>query len=124
MNQPDQESTSKGTTDVYRHKGENSPSASRHDVEIIPETKAKAYWRANVRLMLGLLVVWFVVSFGAGILFADVLNQFTFMGFPLGFWFAQQGSIYVFVLLIFIYTRKMHAIDAAYNVDDDEEPAS
>lgn len=120
MNQPDQDTAPVGETDVYRHKGENSPSASRHDVEIIAETRAKAYWRANIRLMLGLLVIWFAVSFGAGILFADVLNQFTFMGFPLGFWFAQQGSIYVFVILIFVYTRRMHAIDAAHGVDDDE----
>ncbi|WP_262695866.1 DUF4212 domain-containing protein [Kordiimonas aquimaris] len=82
---------------------------------------AKAYWRANIRLLLGLLVVWFAVSFGAGILFADVLNDFTFIGFPLGFWFAQQGSIYVFVILIFVYTRKMKAIERRYGVDERDE---
>lgn len=85
---------------------------------------AKAYWRANIRLLLSLLVVWFAVSFGAGILFADALNAFTFIGFPLGFWFAQQGSIYVFVILIFVYTRRMKIIERQYGVDERDDADS
>ena len=63
---------------------------------------AKAYWAANVKLMLTLLVVWFVVSFGFGVILVDVLNEIRLGGYKLGFWFAQQGSIYTFVVLIFI----------------------
>jgi putative solute:sodium symporter small subunit len=63
--------------------------------------------------------VWFVVSFGAGIIFVEVLNQIQFFGFKLGFWFAQQGSIYVFVALIFIYMKKMNAIDKKYGVEEE-----
>ena len=64
-----------------------------------------AYWRANVRLMLILLAIWFTVSFGFGILLVDWLNQFQFFGFKFGFWWAQQGAIYVFVILVFVYNR-------------------
>jgi putative solute:sodium symporter small subunit len=77
-----------------------------------------AYWRANIKLLGKLLAVWFVVSFGFGILFVDWLNEFRFFGFKLGFWFAQQGSIYVFVALIFIYARKMRALDRKFGVED------
>ena len=79
-----------------------------------------AYWRANIRLMLTLLAVWFIVSFGFGILLVDWLNQFSFFGFKMGFWWAQQGSIYVFVVLIFVYSAKMKRIDREYGVSDDE----
>lgn len=79
------------------------------------------YWRANIRLMLSLLAVWFVVSFGFGILLVDWLNQFQFFGFKFGFWWAQQGSIYVFVILIFVYTLRMRAIDRKFGVSDEEE---
>tara|TARA_R110000787_G_scaffold57455_22_gene131299 strand:+ start:1631 stop:1900 length:270 start_codon:yes stop_codon:yes gene_type:complete len=72
------------------------------------------YWKANLRLVAQLLVVWFVVSFGFGIFAADILNQFRIGGYPLGFFFAQQGSIYIFVILIFVYARKMNALDARY----------
>ena len=65
-------------------------------------------------------MVWFAVSFGAGIIFADTLDQYSFLGFPLGFWFAQQGAIYVFVVLIFIYVIGMNRIDKIHGVDDDE----
>lgn len=82
-----------------------------------PEKRA-AYWRANMGLLGKLLVVWFLVSFGAGILFEDWLNQFEFFGFKLGFWFAQQGSIYVFVVLIFVYARKMRQLDRDFGVED------
>ena len=79
------------------------------------------YWKENVSLLLKLLAVWFVVSFGMGIILADYLDQFHFFGFPLGFWMSQQGSIYVFVALIFIYVRKMNKLDKKYNVDEEEE---
>ena len=71
--------------------------------------------------MLTLLAVWFIVSFGFGILLVDWLNQFSFFGFKMGFWWAQQGSIYVFVVLIFVYSAKMKRIDREYGVADDDE---
>lgn len=77
-----------------------------------------AYWRKNKILLGKLLSVWFVVSFGFGILLVDELNQIQFFGFKLGFWFAQQGAIYVFVALIFVYVRKMNQLDKAFNVDE------
>ncbi|WP_417461503.1 DUF4212 domain-containing protein [Kordiimonas sp.] len=78
----------------------------------------KGYWRANLSLLGKLLAVWFIVSFGAGILLEDWLNQFTVMGFKLGFWFAQQGSIFTFVVLIFIYASRMKKLDRAFGVED------
>jgi len=78
-----------------------------------------AYWKENLSLLAKLLVVWFVVSFGAGILFVEALNEIRFFGFKLGFWFAQQGSIYVFVVLIFVYMAKMNALDKKYGVDEE-----
>jgi putative solute:sodium symporter small subunit len=77
------------------------------------------YWRANIRLMLVLLAIWFTVSFGFGIFFVEQLNQFTLFGFKLGFWWAQQGSIYTFVILIGIYVFCIHRIDQRHGVDDD-----
>ena len=79
----------------------------------------QAYWRANIRLMLTLLAVWFIVSFGFGILLVDWLNQFSFFGFKMGFWWAQQGSIYVFVVLIFVYNFLMNKLDAKHGVAED-----
>ena len=81
-------------------------------------SNAQAYWKENIRYLAILLVVWFVVSFGAGILFVDELNAFKLGGFKLGFWFAQQGSIYVFVVLIFVYVRLMNALDKKYGYDE------
>ncbi|WP_018983822.1 DUF4212 domain-containing protein [Salinimonas chungwhensis] len=78
-----------------------------------------AYWKENLSLLVKLLVIWFVVSFGAGILFVDALNQIQFFGFKLGFWFAQQGAIYVFVALIFVYMAKMNALDKKYGVNEE-----
>ncbi|QJR81555.1 DUF4212 domain-containing protein [Alteromonas pelagimontana] len=78
-----------------------------------------AYWKENLALLFKLLVVWFVVSFGAGILFVDALDQIQFFGFKLGFWFAQQGSIYVFVILIFVYVARMKTLDKKYGVDEE-----
>jgi putative solute:sodium symporter small subunit len=83
------------------------------------EDQVKEYWRRNVALMIKLLVVWFVVSFGCGIILVDVLNQFHVGGYKLGFWFAQQGSIYCFVGLIFFYTWRMAALDREFNVDEE-----
>ncbi len=79
----------------------------------------EAYWKANIRLVIGCLVVWFIVSYGCGILFADALNSIRLGGYKLGFWFAQQGSIYTFVMLIFFYAMRMNALDRKYNVHEE-----
>ena len=84
-------------------------------------TDNHAYWRANIRLMLILLAIWFTVSFGFGIILVDWLNQFQFFGFKFGFWWAQQGSIYVFVALIFVYTAMMRRIDREHGVSDEDD---
>ena len=83
------------------------------------EQQAKEYWRRNLSLMIKLLVIWFVVSFGCGIILFDVLNQVQIGGYKLGFWFAQQGSIYGFVVLIFYYARKMAALDREFGVEEE-----
>ena len=80
--------------------------------------KAKAYWRENVKYLSILLVIWFSVSYGAGIIFKDALDTMHLGGFKLGFWFAQQGSIYVFVMLIFIYVWIMNRLDKKYGYDE------
>lgn len=77
------------------------------------------YWRANIRLVIGCLIVWFVVSYGFGILLVKPLNAFHLGGYPLGFWFAQQGSIYVFVGLIFFYAWRMNILDRKFDVHED-----
>ncbi|WP_438976702.1 DUF4212 domain-containing protein [Polaribacter sp.] len=82
------------------------------------KNNAKKYWKENLRYLLVLLVIWFTVSYGCGILFREELNQFTLGGFKLGFWFAQQGSIYVFVILIFVYVRLMNKLDKKYGYDE------
>ena len=79
----------------------------------------KAYWQANLRLMGWLLVIWFAVSYGCGILFVDQLDTIRIGGFKLGFWFAQQGSIYVFVALIFFYVWKMNKLDREFDVEEE-----
>lgn len=90
----------------------------------IADDRAARYWRANIALLLKLLAVWFAVSFGAGILFVDVLNTIELFGFKLGFWFAQQGSIFVFVVLIFVYVNRMQALERRFGLSDDDEPDS
>ncbi|WP_298239367.1 DUF4212 domain-containing protein [uncultured Algibacter sp.] len=84
---------------------------------MIKKESAKAYWKENIRYVLILLLIWFAVSYGAGILFKDALNNFKIAGFKLGFWFAQQGSMYVFVILIFVYVRLMNKLDKKYGYD-------
>ena len=81
----------------------------------------KDYWRANLKILIILLSIWFLVSFGFGIIFSDSLDQYQIGGFKLGFWFAQQGSIYLFVALIFIYVHLMNKLDKKYKDHNDEE---
>lgn len=83
------------------------------------EKNRLAYWRANLRIVAGCLFVWFLCSYGFGVLLADQLNQVRVGGFRLGFWFAQQGSIYVFVVLIFVYAWLMNRIDRRFDVHED-----
>jgi len=83
--------------------------------------QAKAYWKENIRIVLSLLAVWFLVSFGMAIMFVDVLDNIRFFGFKFGFWMAQQGSIFCFVILIFIYVYKMNKLDHKYGVDEDRD---
>lgn len=82
------------------------------------DKNATAYWRQNLKYLLILLLIWFAVSYGAGILFKDMLDTIKIGGFPLGFWFAQQGSIYVFVILIFVYIGLMNKLDKKYGYDE------
>ena len=77
------------------------------------------YWKENLRLVAILLSIWFIVSFLFGIILVDTLNLIRIGGVGLGFWFAQQGSIYTFLVLIFVYTKKMNALDKKYNVEED-----
>ncbi len=85
------------------------------------EAQRRQYWRRNLRLMSVLLSIWALVSFGAGILFVEPLNNIGFIGFPLGFWFAQQGSIITFVILIAVYVWQMDKLDAEFGVDEYEQ---
>lgn len=80
--------------------------------------KAEAYWKENISTILKLLVVWFVVSYGFGILFIDEMNALTIGGIKLGFWFAQNGSILCFVVLIFVYVKKMSALEKKYDLSE------
>ena len=82
--------------------------------------RRKAYWQANLRILAILMSIWFVVSFGCGILFVEPLNQIKLGGFKFGFWMAQQGSIYVFVALIFVYVKQMNKLDRKFNFQDSE----
>ena len=84
------------------------------------DRNARSYWKANLRIVASLLCVWFFISFVCGILLADYLDNFRFAGFKLGFWMAQQGSIYGFVILIFVYIRLMDGLDRKYGLDQTE----
>ena len=83
------------------------------------QDNARAYWTATLRLLGTILTIWFLVSIGASIVFSGLLNRITLGGYPLGFWFAQQGSIYVFVALIFIYAWRMNKIDRRFDVHEE-----
>ena len=83
-----------------------------------PDKTPKQYWKRNLRLLAILFSIWFVVSYGFGILLVDQLNNIKMGGFKLGFWFAQQGSIYVFILIIFIYAALMNKLDREFEVDE------
>lgn len=83
------------------------------------KAKLQEYWKINLGYLVGLLVVWFVVSYGFGILLVEPLNTIRLGGFKLGFWFAQQGSIYVFVVEIFIYVMLMNKLDKRFDVHED-----
>lgn len=81
--------------------------------------KSQAYWKANLRLLTICLVIWFIVSYVFGILLVDALNTIQIGGYKLGFWFAQQGSIYVFVVLIFFYAARMNRYDREFGVEEE-----
>ena len=81
--------------------------------------KNNKYWKANLKIVFSLLVIWFISSFGFGIIFSDFLDEFKIGGFKLGFWFAQQGSIYIFVVLVFIYVWFMSRLDKAFSEKED-----
>ncbi len=85
-----------------------------------PKTdRMSSYWKKNLRTLLILLLIWFVVSFGFGIILVEPLNQIKVGGYPLGFWFAQQGAIYSFIVLIFIYVVRMNRLDREFDVHED-----
>jgi len=105
----------------YHHDDRIIPTKQKPlDEEVARQSALSEYWRANLHLLGFLLAIWFVVSFGFGIILADTLDSFTVLGFPLGFWFAQQGGIYVFVVLIFVYVFRMQQIDKKFGLDDGE----
>jgi putative solute:sodium symporter small subunit len=79
----------------------------------------QAYWKRNLRLMAGCLAVWFIVSYLFGIILVDQLNAISIGGYNLGFWFAQQGSMYIFVVLIFFYAWRMNKLDREFDVHED-----
>ena len=80
------------------------------------------YWRANLKVLMVLMIIWFIASFGLSILAVDWLDQFHFMGFPLGFWMAQQGSIVAFLLIIAIYVFLMNRLDKEFGVEEENIP--
>ena len=84
-----------------------------------PTKDRSEYWRKNIGIITWCLVVWALVSLGAGILFAPMLNGFSIGGYPLGFWFAQQGSIYIFIILIFYYAWRMNRLDREFDVHEE-----
>ena len=103
-----------GNEDRFDASATSAPESASEETS---ETEG-AYWRENIRLLVGLMAIWFVSSFGAGILFREFLDQFSLGGYPLGFWFAQQGSIYIFIALIFFYVVRMKQIERKYDLDD------
>lgn len=115
-----------GEGSVDRSEGRTPGEDGRDETDASPavrpsEAVGRAYWKANLRVLLPLLVLWFVVSYGAGILFVDVLDRFTlpFTDVPFGFWMAQQGAIYIFVGIIFVYVTLMNRLDREFGVHED-----
>ena len=94
-------------------------SESQNESKTAKEQAAIAYWRENVRMLITMLVIWFVVSYVCGIILAPVLNNIEIGGYMLGFWFAQQGSIYAFIAIIFTYVVRMNALDRKYDVHEE-----
>ena len=86
-----------------------------------PAVRAEQYWKSNIKLLLSLLTIWFIASFGTGILFVEPLNSFSIGGYPLGFWFAQQGSIFIFVGLIFFYVHRIAKIERQFATTESEK---
>ncbi len=84
------------------------------------DERSEGYWRANLRLQLGLLVIWAIAGYLLSIFLAEPLNELTVYGFPIAFWFAQQGAIFIFVILIFIYAWRMDHVDHEYGVEEEE----
>jgi putative solute:sodium symporter small subunit len=82
------------------------------------KSRVNQYWKRNLTYLAILLAIWFIVSYGAGIIFAEQLNKIRLGGFKLGFWFAQQGAIYVFVILIYVYVILMNRLDKKFDVHD------
>jgi len=95
---------------------ENNQRVGETDLENSDTQDAEGYWKATIRLTISLLVIWFMVSYGAGILFREYLDNFSIGGAPLGFWFAQNGSIYVFLALIVVYCRKMTQYEKKFGI--------
>ena len=91
--------------------------------DALSDTKRRAYWRENLIIVASLLSVWFVVSFVLSIVFVDSLNTIRIGGFRLGFWMAQQGSLYIFVILIFVYVWLMNRLDRKYSVEEQDADA-
>jgi len=87
----------------------------------LKNTPSQSYWKSNIRILISLLAIWFIASFGFGIIWSDALDNIQVVGFKLGFWFAQQGSIYIFVLLIFIYITLMNRLDKKYQEEVSQE---
>lgn len=87
----------------------------------MPDNSAHSYWKSNIKIVSSLLLVWFFISFGCGILFVDALDSIRFGGFKLGFWIAQQGAIFVFVILIYIYIHLMDKLDDKYNQETSQQ---
>ncbi|MBV0934032.1 DUF4212 domain-containing protein [Marinobacterium weihaiense] len=84
----------------------------------VQNESARSYWRENIRIIMTYMVIWFAASYGCGILFVEELDQIQFFGFPLGFWFAQQGAIYIFIGLIWAYVFSMNRLDEKYDVHE------
>jgi putative solute:sodium symporter small subunit len=103
----------------YTYSNDNNNNLEEGSVPRLTQERAREYWRRNISLVKKLLLIWFIVSFGCGILLVDVLNEVQIGGYKLGFWFAQQGSIYVFVALIFYYAKRMAALDHEFGLDDE-----